>query len=104
MRDETVIARKYGSETEARIDHSRLEAMGIPSWVSTDNCDGMYPQMDLLVGVRLLVRAEDAAQARDLLSPQATSLVDQPWDCTGCGEHIAAGFDTCWKCGETWTP
>ena len=104
MRDGMVIAKTYLNETEARLDASRLEAQGLDAWVETDNCDGMYPQMDLLLGVKLLVRQDDAAEARDLLSPQACSLVEHPWDCPSCGEHIEAGFDTCWKCGVAFTP
>nr|MEE4267897.1 hypothetical protein [Candidatus Krumholzibacteria bacterium] len=104
MQDATVVAKRYGSETEALIDQARLEALGVESWVSTDNCDGMYPQMDMLVGVRLLVRQEDSGQVRDLLSPLARTLVESPWTCPGCQEHIEAGFDTCWNCGVEWTP
>ena len=102
MRDGMVIARTYTSETEARMDGNRLEAMGLDFVVATDNCDGMYPQLDLLSGVHLLVREADAAQVRDLLSPRATALVAHPWDCPACGEHIEAGFDTCWKCGAAY--
>lgn len=104
MRDNTVIAKSYLNEAEAQLDASRLEAAGLESWLETDNCDGMYPQMDLMYGVKLLVRKEDAAAARDLLTSQATTLVDHPWDCPGCGEHIEAGFDTCWSCGLAYTP
>jgi hypothetical protein len=104
MRDGTVIVKSYPTETEARLDASRLESLGIENWVETDNCDGMYPQMDLMYGVKLTVRLDDATQARDLLSPQAQSAVAHPWDCPGCGEHIEAGFDTCWKCGVAFTP
>lgn len=23
----------------------------------------------------------------------------RPWQCPGCGEHLAAQFDACWRCG-----
>jgi hypothetical protein len=104
MRDGMVIAKTYLNETEARLDASRLEALGLESWVETDNADGMYPQLDLMFGVKLMVAQEDAAAARDLLNPQAASVVDRPWDCPGCGERIEAGFDTCWNCGVTYAP
>lgn len=104
MRDATIIARTYLNETEARLDAGRLEAAGLEVWVETDNCDGMYPQMDLMAGVKLLVRQVDAAMARDLLTTQSSAVVDHPWDCPGCGEHIEAGFDTCWRCGLAFNP
>lgn len=104
MRDGMVIAKTYLNETQAQMDRQRLEAMGLESILETDNCDGMYPQLDLMYGVKLLIRHEDAAQARDLLGLQATSVVDHPWICTGCGEHIEAGFDTCWQCGVAFSP
>ncbi len=104
MRDGTVVARTYNNETEARLASSMLEALGLATWLETDNCDGMYPQLDLVYGVKLLVRREDAEQARDLLDSRTAPAVDHPWDCPGCGEHIQAGFDTCWKCGTTFAP
>lgn len=104
MRDGMVVAKTYLNETEAEIDRTRLEAMGIESWLETDNCDGMYPQLDLLLGVKILVREEDASQTRDLLGTQSLSVVDHPWECPGCGTHIEAGFDTCWKCGVAFNP
>lgn len=104
MRDGMAVAKTYPTETEAQIDRNRLEALGLESWLETDNSDGMLPQMDLLLGVKLLVRKEDISQARDLLGPQAESVVDHPWDCPGCGTHIEAGFDTCWNCNLTYTP
>ena len=104
MRDGLVIAKSYLNETTARMDLVRLEALGVEAWLQTDNCDGMYPQLDLMYGVKLLVKSEDADQARDLLSPQAASLVDHPWNCPSCQEHIEAGFDTCWKCGLAFKP
>ena len=104
MRDGTIIAKSYANNTEAQVDKVRLEAEGFEVWVQTDNCDGMYPQFDLMYGVKLLVRQEDAAAVNDLLNPQATSAVNQPWDCPSCHEHIEAGFDTCWNCGVVFQP
>ena len=104
MRDDLSVVKSYPSETLAAIDLERLESAGIESWLDTDNCDGMLPQLDLQLGVKLLVKKEDAAAARDLLSPQATSTVEHPWTCPGCHETIDAGFDTCWNCGVAHKP
>ncbi len=101
MRDGLKIIRKFATEAEANLALSLLQSAGLAAELATDNCDGMYPQLDLLVGVALLVPAADEEQARELLENEAEPVQKTPWDCPACGEHIEAGFDTCWKCGAS---
>ena len=55
---------------------SVLEANGIPSQVSMDNAGGALPNLALGFPVRLIVRAEDADVARELLDTEATDDED----------------------------
>ena len=67
MPADIVVLRTYGSETEARFDATVLEANGVPAQVMADTAGGALPSIALLFPIRLLVRAEDAALARELL-------------------------------------
>ncbi len=71
MNDEVVVLRKYGDEFSAQLDAQILEANGVPVVVSADTAGGAYPSMALLNPVRLLVRAEDAALAAEILDAPA---------------------------------
>lgn len=77
MPDDIVVLRTYLNEFEARLAATILEANGIPAHVSADTAGGAYPSMGLLFPARLLVRAEDAAVAGELLdTPAATGPDD----------------------------
>ena len=71
MTDETVVLRKYLDEFEARFAATILEANGIPTHVLADTAGGAFPSMALVFPVRLLVRAEDAAVAAEILDTPA---------------------------------
>jgi hypothetical protein len=71
MSDGIVVLRKYGDEFSAHLDASVLEANGIPVQVSADTAGGAYPSMALINPVRLLVRAEDAELAAEILDAPA---------------------------------
>ncbi len=72
MRDaDVVVLRQYLSEFEARFAALALEANGIPAQVLADTAGGAYPSMALVFPVRLLVRAEDAELAREILDTPA---------------------------------
>jgi hypothetical protein len=71
MTDTIVVLRTYTSELAAQLDASILDANGIPTQVLADTAAGAYPSMALLFPVRLLVRAADAALAREILDTPA---------------------------------
>ncbi len=62
-----VVLRSYGSDIEAQLAHSALEAAGIDSIVRPDDCGGLRPHLQL-PGVDILVREEDAEEAIRVLS------------------------------------
>lgn len=66
-----MVLRKFSTEAEARLAASVLEANGIPAQVLADTAGGTLPSIALIFPVRLLVRATDAALARELLDTPA---------------------------------
>lgn len=77
MPSEIVVLRKYVDELQASLAASILEANGIPAQVLADTAGGAYPSMALVFPVRLLVRAEDAALAAEILDTPAEALEDE---------------------------
>jgi hypothetical protein len=69
--DEIIVLRTYGNELDARFAATILEANGIPAQVIADTAGGAYPSLALLFPVRLLVRADDAADAAEILDTPA---------------------------------
>lgn len=67
MAEQTVVLRSYHDEITAQLDAMVLEANGIPARVVADTVGGMMPSIALVFPVRLLVRAADADEARQLL-------------------------------------
>jgi hypothetical protein len=63
----TVVIHIFGSHEAAMVAAASLEAHGIECWVNADDCGGMYPNLTVAGGVRLLVREPDAATATALL-------------------------------------
>ena len=74
--EDVVVLKKYSNEAEARLDASVLEANGIPAEVSADTAGGALPSIALVFPVRLLVRADDAEIARELLDTPAEPPTD----------------------------
>jgi len=67
---ELVVVQTFGNRPEADLAQSRLEAEGIDAMVQADNVGGMGDNIAWSGdGFRVLVRAEDEAAARDVLSP-----------------------------------
>jgi len=80
---DVVVLRTYGDELSARLDAAVLEANNIPSQVFADTAAGAYPSMALLWPVRLMVYAEDADLARELLDTPAEGADDDADDDAG---------------------
>ena len=61
---ELVVLSTFRSVTDAQIAKGILDEVQIESIVRSDNAGGMYPALD---SAELLVRADDAEQAREAL-------------------------------------
>jgi hypothetical protein len=63
---ELVVVSTFLNQIDAEIAQGALEAAGIESMVSADDAGGVRPHL-WMGGVRLLVRAEDAEEASEIL-------------------------------------
>jgi Putative prokaryotic signal transducing protein len=65
-----VLVQAFGSQGEADLAKSMLESAGIDALIQADTAGGMRPHIAWSgLGFRVLVREEDAAEARDVLKP-----------------------------------
>lgn len=64
---ELVVVRTFNDRIEAELAQSALEAAGIESMVRGDDAGGVQPGLWTSEGVDVLVREEDAANAREIL-------------------------------------
>ena len=71
---ELIEVRSFTSEMEADIAKSALEAFGIQCMISRDDCGGQRPHLAFSGGIRLLVRAEDATSAEEVLNGNGEEL------------------------------
>lgn len=61
----------FTNELEADLAKGALEAFGIDCMIARDDCGGQRPHLALTGGLRLLVRAEDAQSAKEVLRTDA---------------------------------
>jgi hypothetical protein len=72
---ELVVVRTFGTSMEADIAKSALDAAGIDSMIQADTAGGTRPHLAWAgTGFRLLIRAEDAAAARNILDVPAKQV------------------------------
>ncbi|HEY3131583.1 MAG TPA: DUF2007 domain-containing protein [Acidobacteriota bacterium] len=71
MPSQLVVIKTFSNEPAALVARGVLDASGIPSILSSDDAGRMEPQLQFTRGIRLSVRAEDAAAARALLESAA---------------------------------
>jgi hypothetical protein len=74
---EPVVVRTFVNIVEAEIAQSALEAAGILSFVRADDCGGLHPHLQLR-GTALLVRAEDSAEAVQVLTTAFDAVEEAP--------------------------
>ena len=66
-----VIVETFLNRFEADVARSALDAAGIDSLIRADDAGGMRPAMSMGSAVALLVRAEDAERAGEVLDADA---------------------------------
>ena len=69
-----LVVRTFGNLFEAEVAQSALEAAGIESLLRADDAGGMRPGLWVGRGVDLLVNAEDADRAEEILTTKPRSL------------------------------
>ena len=70
MDDELVTVGTFLNHIEADLARSALEAAGIDAMIRSDDCGGVRPHL-WMGGVQVLVRAEDAQRALEILNQEA---------------------------------
>ena len=70
MDDELVAVGTYPNKIDAELAQGALEAANIEAMVTADDAGGLQPGLWMGEGVRVLVRAEDAERAREILNGQ----------------------------------
>jgi hypothetical protein len=64
------VLRTFATAVEAGLAKSVLDSVGIDSMVRSDDKGGQNPALAFTRGVELLVRADDAAAATDMLDSE----------------------------------
>ena len=94
---------------EADVARFHLQREAVPAWIVDDAFAGWFwTYSNAIGGVKVLVREEDAARAREILdaarakrpgdSAAAPSVAGQ-WPCACCGARVPDDFEVCWSCG-----
>jgi len=69
-----VIVQRYGTRPEVEVAKSELESAGIQAMIQGDTAGGMREHLAWSgAGFKILVREEDATDARDVLTPPTES-------------------------------
>ena len=76
LSDDIVVLRTFVNELDAHLAATILEANGIPAQVLADTAGGAYPSMGLVFPARLLVRADDATVATEILDTPVAEPTD----------------------------
>lgn len=75
--DETTVIATYSTRRDAEMASTYLADADIPSFVSSDDAGGMYPQMQRPNGVRLVAMVDAAEEAQSRLE-EAGLYPDEP--------------------------
>jgi hypothetical protein len=65
--DDAIVLETFASRIEAEMAAGLLESEGVEAMVLADDAGGAYPSLQFVRGVRLMVAAEDAYRARQIL-------------------------------------
>ena len=69
--DDLIVVRTFATEAEADVAASALEAAEIDAMIQADTAGGMRPHIAWATGgFKVLVREEDADEAREILKPR----------------------------------
>ena len=67
MSEEIVVLRVFDNEVEAAMAQQMLRDAGVATFIFKDDAGGMEPQLQRTIGVRLVLKSEDAERAHDIL-------------------------------------
>jgi hypothetical protein len=73
---ELVVLRTFLNDIDAQLAKTALEAAEIESMIRADDAGGMRPHLWVGSGVELVVRAEDAERANEVLGDEPSALLE----------------------------
>ncbi len=88
------------NEIEAEMAQHLLEGEGIQAEIQKDDCGGMYPQLVMVRGIKILVSEANESAARSVLESNNQEQKSADWICPKCSENVDSGFSVCWNCGQ----
>lgn len=74
--DDAIVLETFPNRIAAEMAAGLLESEGVEAMVAADDAGGVYPPLQFIRGVRLLVYKEDEARAREIL--QAMEEAGEP--------------------------
>lgn len=73
-----------GSNLEASLCRMALQEAGIEAWLSTEHLGGIAPPLGVAVGLHVLVRSGQAAEAREVLAAVEAGAAEIPEESEIC--------------------
>jgi hypothetical protein len=71
MEQEFVVVRTFNNRQEAELARGALRAAGIAATIASDDAGTLRPAMAFANGVQLVVRADEANEAEEILGGEA---------------------------------
>lgn len=82
--DQIIVFKKYDSSIDANLAKTKLDAHGIPCFLTEENLTNLYPLQNLLLfGVRLHIFSNDLHDAEQVLNERIEISPDAPV-CPSC--------------------
>lgn len=75
-RDEIIVFRRFENAFMANVAKTKLDAYGIPCFLSDENLSNLYPFQNFLA-IRLHLFAKDADWAKSVLTENNLSITDE---------------------------
>ena len=95
-RDDIVVLQRFDNVIEANIAKSKLDAYGVPCFLTEENMASLYPGASNMMNsnVRMHIFRHDAERARQIMSENALAVNDDTMvRCPKCGsENIERDF------------
>ncbi len=81
--EKIVVLEKFGDQVSAGLAKSKLDAYGVPCFLTNENLVALYPMRDTFQQARLHVFESDVPYAREILS----DVVESSYRCPHCNSN-----------------
>ena len=82
--DQIIVLKRFDNSIDANLAKTKLDAFGIPCFLTEENVTNLYPLQDtILFGVRLHIFSKDHDQAHQILNEQVI-YQDEIVECPRC--------------------